>query len=317
MLNEKLNAEIKKGLPAPIYYIWGKDNFFLEEALSRLADGFLGSSQSDFNYDVFYASSNPQDILNAVYTVPFLTPRRLVVLKNFHEFPKSYVKILATYIKKPSDSTCLVILSQAEPESNLDISQHIYPLAIRESEISSWLKLMAFRKGFEISETAIEYLIESVGSDIGLLASEINKFEFAGLKKIDDKEVIASTGVTRGYLPFDLVDALIAGQRAKAFRILKSLIEHRISDMPAVLGSLNWHYRQFYSLWENKGKRPLKMRTSTYKALLKRLPSFTQKDFSDIFQTLHEADLGMKTSGRPEPILEISLIKLLQIGAKN
>lgn len=317
MLNERLNTEIKKGLPAPVYYIWGKDNFFLEEALSRLTDGFLGSARSDFNYDVFYASSNPQDILNAVYTVPFLTPRRLVVLKNFHEFPKSHVKMLAAYIKKPSDFTCLVMLSLAEPESNLDISQHIYPLAIRESDIPSWLKQMASRKGFEISETAIEYLIESVGSDIGLLASEINKFEFAGLKKIDDKEVLASTGVTRGYLPFDLVDALIAGQRAKAFRILKSLIEHRISDATAILGSLNWHYRQFYSLWENKGKKPLKMRAFTYKALLKHLPSFTQKDFSDIFQILHEADLGMKTYGRPEPILEISLIKLLQIGAKS
>jgi DNA polymerase III delta subunit len=317
MLNEKLNSEIKKGLPEPIYYIWGKDNFFLEETLSRLADAFWGSSRNDFNYDVFYASSNPQDILNAVYTVPFLTPRRLVILKNFHEFPKAHVKAVAEYIKKPSDSTCLVILSRSEPEKKFDISQHVYPLVIRESDIPLWLKQTAARKGFEISETAIECLIESVGSDIGMLASEINKFEFAGLKKIDDKEVLASTGVTRGYLPFDLVDALIAGQKARAFRILKSLVEHRISDAPAVLGSLNWHYRQFYSLWENKGKRPLKMRTSTYKALVKHLPSFTQKDFSDIFQTLHEADIGMKTTGRPEPILEISLIKLLRIGAKS
>ena len=80
----------------------------------------------------------------------------------------------------------------------------------------------------------------------------------------------------------------------------------------AIIGTLNWHYKQFYALWVNKGKRPAKMRERTYRALVKYVPSFKEENFLRIFQSLHEADLGVKSSGRPELVLEALLFKLLQ-----
>lgn len=317
MLNEKFHKEVKKGLPCSLYFLWSKETFFLEEALLKTIDAVIPHHKKDFNYDVFYPSANPQEILDAALTLPFLTPRRLVVLKNFHEFPKQHIKALSPYFEKKPATTCMLILSQKEPKLDIDVSKYVYPLRIRESEIPVWLNQMAAEKGIKISETAIEHLIESVGTDIGILASEIKKFAFSGLKTIDDNDVISSTGMTRGYLPFDLVDALIAGQKTRAFRILKTLVEGKAFDSPAVLGSLNWYYRQFYSLWENKGRKPLKMRGTTYKALIKYLPTFTQENFNDIFQTFHETDLRIKTSGSPRLDMEILLIKLLQTGVKN
>ncbi len=59
------------------------------------------------------------------------------------------------------------------------------------------------------------------------------------------------------------------------------------------------------------------MRSTTYRALIKYLPSFTQENFNDIFQTLHEADFRIKTSGSPGLVMEILLIKLLQTDVKN
>lgn len=317
MLNEKFHKEVKKGLPGSLYFLWSKENFFLEEALLKTIAAVLPPHQKDFNYDVFYPSANPQEILDAALTLPFLTRRRLVVLKNFHEFPKQHTKALSPYLEKKPATTCMLILSQKEPKLDIDVSKYVYPLRIRESDIPVWLNQMAAEKGIKISETAIEHLIESVGTDIGILASEIKKFASSGLKTINDNDVISSTGMTRGYLPFDLLDALIAGQKTRAFRILKTLVEGKAFDSPAVLGTLNWHYRQFYSLWENKGKKPVKMRSTMYRALIKYLPSFTQENFNDIFQTLHEADFRIKTSGRPGLVMEILLIKLLQTGVKN
>ena len=88
-------------------------------------------------------------------------------------------------------------------------------------------------------------------------------------------------------------------------------------EAPVILGTLNWHYKQFYSLWLNKGKRPVKMRENTFRSLKRHLPSFRESHFCHIFQCLHEADLGIKTSGRPELEIEVLLIKLLQKGALN
>jgi len=59
------------------------------------------------------------------------------------------------------------------------------------------------------------------------------------------------------------------------------------------------------------------MREKTYRTLVKYVPSFKEENFCRIFQNLHEADLGVKSSGRPELVLEVLLIKLLQQDAWN
>ncbi len=317
MLNEKFHKELKKGLPSSLYFLWSKESFFLEEALTKVAEVVVAPQQRDFNYDIFYPSANPHEILDIASTFPFLAPRRLVILKDFHEFSTHHIKALTSYFKKSCETTCMLILSQKEPKLGPDVARHVYPLRIRESDIPEWIKQRTANKGIKFSESAVDYLIESVGTDIWLLAMEIEKLALTGLGTIEGKDIIGSTGMMRGYTSFDLIDALIADQKTRAFRILKTLIEGRSSDLSAILGALNWHYTQFYILWVNKGKRPLKMKDATYRMLLKYLPSFTLESFCSIFQSLHEADLGIKTSGRPKLALEILLIKLLQIGTKN
>jgi DNA polymerase-3 subunit delta len=317
MQNKQFQKELEKGLPHSLYFLWSKEVFLLDEALEKVSGTACSFPQRDFNYDTFTPSSPPQAILDAALSFPFMSPRRLVVLKDFHQFPASHIKTLQSYFREPSHTTCMVILSQKEPQARIDANWRIYRFNIRERDIPIWIRQRASSRGISITESAVDYLIEALGPDIGLLATEIEKLSLSGLKKIDDGDILAHTGMLREYTPFNLIDAITAGQKTKAFRILRSLIEKKSSDATAVLGPLNWHYRQLYAMWENKGKRPLKMKSSTHAALLQKLPFFTQENFYEIFQCLHEADKGIKTSGRPELVLEVLLIKLLQIGTGN
>jgi DNA polymerase III delta subunit len=235
MLNRQLNREIEHHMPNPLYLLWSKESFFLEEALASIQEAVLSQEQRDFNYDVFDPSSAPQDILDTSLSFPLLARRRLVILKDFHQLKSSHIKVLTTYLQKPSETTCMVILSQKEPASKIKAVWRIYNLNLHEKDIPLWIKKKATEKGLSISEGAVDLLID-------------------------------------------------------------------------------WHYKQFYMLWENKGKRPPRMKTSTLRALSQYLPSFTEKHFRDIFQYLHETDVRIKTSGRPELALEVLLIKLLQAG---
>jgi len=159
----------------------------------------------------------------------------------------------------------------------------------------------------------VDSLIEFVGYEVGLLTMELEKLASSGSRTISGSDVASSASMVREFTTFELVDSLIAGKSSRAFRILKNLISNMSShELPLIMGTLNWHYRQFYSLWMNKGKRPVKMKETTYRALVKYLPSLQEEDFFRIFQDLHEADLGLKRSGRPELVLEVLLIKLLQ-----
>ena len=314
MLNKSLQKEYEKGLQGSLYYLWSGESCFLDEALSKFVEIVLPSGPADFNYDVFDATSEPQRILDAASTLPLMAVRRLVVVKDFHQLPPSALKVLTPYFKDPFESTCLLILSQKAPKASQKFKWNVCSLNIKEWDIPAWLKRAAAGKGVKLTNEAVEYLIEFVGHDVGLLMMEIEKLTLSGSGTITGKDIMASTSMMRKYTAFDLLDSLIAGQKTRAFRILKTMLSGNAFDAPVILGTLNWHFKQFYSLWLNKGKRPAKMREKTYRALLKYLPNYKEDDFCTIFLRLHEADLGIKATGRPELVLEILLIRLLQKG---
>ncbi|MBI5195966.1 MAG: DNA polymerase III subunit delta [Nitrospirae bacterium] len=322
MLNKGLEKELKKHLPQPIYFVWSAENFFLDDFLSKAVDMVLAGHLKDFNFNVFYPETVPNEIIDSALTLPFMAPRRLVVVRDFHQFQKSFIKALEPYLKQPSQSTCMLILSQVKPKTrkdqkNLFDDVPVFPLIIKEADVPAWIKQRAHEKGINMTQGAVDYLIEFLGHDIGLLAAELEKFSASGLKLIGGKDILSLTGMMREYTVFNLVDAVMANNKANAFRILKVLFENGF-EATSILGALNWHYRQFYNLWEGKGKRVLKMGEITYRTLLKHLPSCTEKYFSGIFQCMHEADAGIKTStGRPEVIMELLLLKLLQPHSMN
>ena len=86
MLNEKFHKEIRKNMPAYLYFLWGNESFLLEEALDRTVETVISEQQKDFNFNVFYPSSTHQEIMDTASTFPFLAERRLVVLKEFNKF---------------------------------------------------------------------------------------------------------------------------------------------------------------------------------------------------------------------------------------
>jgi len=317
MSNRTLQKELEKGLPSPVYYLWSDEPIFLEDAVSQALDRVIGSNPQDFNYDTYYPSDSSHEIMDTAYTLPFMSPRRLVVLKDFHQFPKSAVKALTLFFKEPSETTCMLILSSKPPKPARGIDWEVFPLSISERDIPAWLKRISSEKGLQMSVSAVNALIEFVGYETGLLLMEVDKLILAGHSKVSEKEIAATISSVREFTPFELIDAIAAGHKKKAFRILRTALSGNALQAPVILGTLNWHYKQFYTLWRNKGKRPFKMRDKTYRALLRYVPSFDEKKFCNIFRDLHEADLGIKSSGRPVIAMEVLLIKLLQSGAGN
>ncbi len=312
MLNKTLRGEIDKGLPGPLYYLWSEESCFLEDALSAYVDVVISSHPADFNYDTFDASAPVQEIVNSASTLPFMAPRRLVVIKDFQEFKAPAIKTLRKYLDAPSDTTCMLILSRKAARATLKVKWKSIGLNIKEWEIPAWLRQAAATRGLKLSNDAVDYLIEFIGNEIGMLLMEVEKLALSGKKTITGEDITASTGMMRKYTTFDLIDSIIAGQTARAFRILKTMFGGSSMEAPVILGTLNWHYKQFYSLWLNKGKRPARMREKTFRGLSRYLSSYNEDSFFNIFKHLHEADVGVKTSGRPELVIELLLIKLLQ-----
>lgn len=291
--------EIKKGLPLTNYILVSSDPFLHTEAASLIKD-LIPAEERDFNLHTFDLQGNGsipfEQILDVLNTVPFFSGRKFVIIENFQKLPKKDFKKLEQYLLKPSDSSVMILLNAGAVKKDIKdklkgLKQII--LDIREKEIPFWLKEKAKSKGFKISDSAADYLLGTIGPDLGMLSSELDKFILIGKSNIGKEDILEIIKGNRTYNPFDLVDAIRSKDTERVFKIYKVLSD--TEEPYSLLGVLNWQYGQFMS---NKI-------SSKYKNF-----------YCNIFNLLNKADVDIKSSGSFYPV-ELLLVKLLRLSKQR
>lgn len=74
---------LKKGEVHPVYCLYGKETYLLQETVSRIRQTVVDQETKDFNLSVFDLEEDPLDQAIAdAETFPFMGERRLVIVKN-------------------------------------------------------------------------------------------------------------------------------------------------------------------------------------------------------------------------------------------
>lgn len=74
---------LKKGDVHPVYCLYGKETYLLQETVSRIRQTVIDQETKDFNLSVFDLEEDPLDQAIAdAETFPFMGERRLVIVKN-------------------------------------------------------------------------------------------------------------------------------------------------------------------------------------------------------------------------------------------
>jgi len=293
--------EIKKGMPSANYILVASDPFLHTEAISLIKD-LVPADERDFNFHVFDLLNAQSDnlpfeqILDVVNTVPFFSGRKFVVIENFQKFSKKDFQKLKQYLIKPSESSVMILLNagavKKDVKENLEGLKQII-LDISEREILPWLKARAKSKGLALSDSAADYLMGTIGPDLGLLTSELDKFALIGKPGLEKEDIVEIIEGKRIYTAFDLIDAIRAKDTERVFRIYRVL---RDSEEPyGLLGALNWQYGRFLSDNNTPEDREYYYR---------------------VFETLNRADLGIKSSGGSYPV-ELLLVELLRLSKQR
>ncbi len=92
------------------YLIVGADALKRDTALSRLK-GYLDDVCKDFNLDERDASSikEPEDLISTVSTMPFMSPFRLVIIRNAAQLTRPVSEAIVSYLASPNPSTVLCL----------------------------------------------------------------------------------------------------------------------------------------------------------------------------------------------------------------
>ena len=99
----------------PAYLFLGEEDFLKEEAVQKLKARFLDTSTGDLNYGVFYAKEKDFSInalLDSLNTMPFLSKKRLVVLKDADSLSAPNAKCVLSYLENPKETSIFVIESR-------------------------------------------------------------------------------------------------------------------------------------------------------------------------------------------------------------
>jgi DNA polymerase-3 subunit delta len=283
-------SELEKGMPGTAYLIHSEDAFQVKEAMLIIKDS-VPPEERDFGfhaYDMESAESSlpVEKIMDVLNTPSFMGGRQTVVIEGAQKLKVAELKPMSAYLASPMPGTLLVLLYAGKLKKTT--REHLkgatsISIAIREQDIPVWLMETARRKGLELTREAVDQLIGIVGTETGLLSSEVEKLAMYGRKSIDRKDIEELVKGFGDYSAFDLINALQKRDAKKVFSLYASISETQ--EPYSLLGALNWHYSRLKLGAEKREK---------------------------IFGLLNEADFMVKSSGGAYP-LEHLFSKLLRL----
>ncbi len=307
----------------------GNDKYLKEEALKGLVSTLPGRSSHPPDHMTFYGGElDTEEVLSQLNTIPLLSDRRLVVIKDIEKASDELRTCLINYIKKPSKSAYLVL--DAKDDSVLkDYGGVIGQMSIRRFSLlsgellTSWIMSYVERSGKTMDRDAIAIFKELEGNDLSYLSRELDKLiTFAGDNpEINPGDVESLIGKSLIKSAFDITDAIGRQNIDGAIKISSGLIAGGRKEYE-IIGILSWYLRRMLkaAILRQKGRSDyaiasiLNIGQKFQNEFFRQLAGFGPEKIESNIELLLKADLDIKRSKfDPGTVLELALVRLCRL----
>jgi len=241
----------------PIYIIAGKEDVSVNTECEKLLEKLLEPQQRMtglFNADPAQVSAS--EVLDELRTLPFLTERRVVLVKNADKFISENRELLEKYFDNPCP-TGVLILTVTSWDSRTKLAKKLPGVGklLSVTQPKPWqlpgrlIKYAGDAHDKNLTTDAAELLIELTGDGLPRLYSEIDKLAlFAHTEKVITAQHIESLiGHNRIFGVFTVIDAIIAGNVAQAVDRLRSMFAEDRTAEYSVIGAFAFHFRRMFN----------------------------------------------------------------------
>ncbi len=222
--------------------VYGDDTFRAREKVKQMQDAFREKfDPSGFNTTIFPEEGKTTiemgAALQAMCSVPFLSPKRLVILKDLlSSWKKSDVTAWKEGVSHVPDSSIVIFWETAEPsviEKNVlfqDLQKqgqvHAYPFPmLKDAQLERWVQERVKKLGGVMESRARRLLVEYSGADLWRLQTELEKLvAYAQGQEITEEMVRTLVPASFEEHIFAFIDAV---SQKDGKRILKLLQEER------------------------------------------------------------------------------------------
>ena len=233
----------------PVYVIYGDDVYLRREAVREVVRAALPEPDEIGASRFEGSSAKLADVVDELYTLPFFSKRRLVLIDEADPFVTAHRKELETYVESPSASGHLILVVKSWP-SNTKLAKLVAKVGLAvdcstpgAADLVPWLSARAATLESRLEADAAELLLELIGLELGVLAAELDKLAIstAGVGKIRREDVARLVEAGRIETIWKVLDAATEGKGALAAKLLDDLIgsgEHPVPLLAAMTYSL-------------------------------------------------------------------------------
>jgi DNA polymerase III subunit delta len=243
-----------------IHLVTGSDDVLVGRAVADLVHRLVGDADRSLVLEEFDPSLDEFDlhrVVDAAQTLPFLSDHRVVVLRDIGAMKAEQLEgldHLVTYLADPAETTELVLVASGgrPPKKLVDAAKSAGAQVLETGAPSAnkqrneWMRRQLAAAPVRFDERAQAAVIDWVGEDVGRI---VGLFEtlvgvYGPGAKVGVPEATPFMGEAAGVPPWELTDAIDAGDTTKALRLLHRMLHGGDRHPLQILATLHGHYQR-------------------------------------------------------------------------
>ncbi len=274
----RFTAEIEaagagKGPLKPAYVLAGDELFLLDRCRAAVLKAFVPPDLRDFCLSDFdLAGTSIFEVLDRAQTPSLMAPFQVILVRNLRQLytrgakkdefaaldryfrspnPQALIVFMADFLRIPSDARRMDMDDKNRFERITEtLGEHcgIVELAhVTEEDAMRWAVAAAQDGGARLDPDAVRELVDALGADMMLVASELEKLLLYTLGRgritLGDVETMVLAAKQRSL--YELTDAISARDRVRALAVLHGLLNSSDAGEDAAIGHLYMLARTF------------------------------------------------------------------------
>ncbi len=226
-----------------IITLTGNNSFSLKQRLDELTSVFVAKHGELALERIDGEEVDLQAILEAVQSLPFLTDRKMVVVRNLSQNPPA-AEAVEQIISSINNTTDLVFYEPLTDKrttfyKTLKTKTQFEEFAeLDASALAKWLVGEAKNQGGELNLNDANYLVERIGMNQAMLASDLDKLVIYN-PQINRADIDLLTENTPQSKIFELLDAVFGGNKARALELYQQQRAQKLEPQ-AILAMITW-----------------------------------------------------------------------------
>lgn len=242
-----------------VHLLTGDDESIVRSTVHDLVHQMVGDGDRSLMVDEFDGDEYElRAVVDAAQTPPFLTERRVVVARGIGRFNADEAGPLVAHLSDPSPTTDLVLVAgggrlaksvrDAVGAAGGTIVDTSPPNRARERQ--GWIVGRAADHGVKLEPAAAERLAQWLGEDMGRIDGIIATLAstYGGEQRIGLVDIEPFLGDAGGVPPWDLTDAIDAGDTTRSLSLLHRMIHGGGRHPLQVMAILHTHYARLARL---------------------------------------------------------------------